>query len=47
MDPDEVGRLVLDGIQRDTFWLLTHPSFSKVLTRQLDALIEDGSLTKA
>ncbi len=46
MDPDEVGRLVLDGIQRDTFWLLTHPSFSKVLTRQLDALIEDGSLTK-
>lgn len=47
MDPDEVGRLVLDGIQRDTFWLLTHPSFSKVLTRQLDALINDGSLTKA
>ena len=47
MDPDDVGRLVLDGIQRDTFWLLTHPSFSKVLTRQLDALINDGSLTKA
>jgi len=47
MDPDEVGRLVLDGIQRDTFWLLTHPNFTKVLTRQLDALIEDGSLTKA
>jgi NAD(P)-dependent dehydrogenase (short-subunit alcohol dehydrogenase family) len=47
MDPDEVGRLVLDGIQRDTFWLLTHPNFSKVLSRQLAALIEDGSLTKA
>ena len=47
MDPDQVGRLALDGIQRDTFWLLTHPSFSKVLTRQLDALIADGSLTKA
>ena len=47
MDPDEVGRLVLDGIERDTFWLLTHPSFSKVLTSQLDALINDGSLTKA
>jgi len=47
MDPDEVGRLVLDGIQRDTFWLLTHPSFTKVLTRQLDALMADGSLTKA
>lgn len=47
LHPDEVGKLVLDGIQRDTFWLMTHPNFSKVLTRQLDALIEDGSLTKA
>jgi NAD(P)-dependent dehydrogenase (short-subunit alcohol dehydrogenase family) len=47
MDPDDVGRLVLDGIQRDTFWIFTHPSMSKVLTRQLDALMADGSLTKA
>jgi NAD(P)-dependent dehydrogenase (short-subunit alcohol dehydrogenase family) len=47
MDPDEVGALVLDGIQRDTFWIFTHPSMSKMLTRQLDALITDGSLTKA
>ena len=47
MDPDDVGRLVLDGIPRDTFWLLTHPNFSKVLTRQLDALMADGSVTKA
>lgn len=47
MDPDDVGGLVLDGIQRDTFWIFTHPSLSKVLTRQLDALITDGSLTKA
>ncbi len=47
MDPDEVGRLVLDAVQRDTFWVLTHPRFAKLLTRQLDALIEDGSLIKA
>jgi NAD(P)-dependent dehydrogenase (short-subunit alcohol dehydrogenase family) len=47
MDPDEVGRIVLDGIQRDTFWLFTHPQWSKTLVRQLDALIADGSLTKA
>jgi NAD(P)-dependent dehydrogenase (short-subunit alcohol dehydrogenase family) len=46
MDPDDVGRLVLDGIQRDTFWLFTHPNFSKVLTRQLEAMLADGSLTK-
>ena len=47
MDPDEVGRLVLDAVQRDTFWVLTHPQYSKLLTRQLDALIADGSLPKA
>ena len=47
MDPDEVGRLVLDGMLSNTFWLLTHPGMSKILTRQLDALLADGSLTKA
>jgi NAD(P)-dependent dehydrogenase (short-subunit alcohol dehydrogenase family) len=46
MDPDEVGRLVLDGVQRDTFWMLTHPHWTKALARQLDAMREDGSLTK-
>jgi NAD(P)-dependent dehydrogenase (short-subunit alcohol dehydrogenase family) len=47
MDPDDVGRLVLDAIQQDRFWILTHPSMSKLLVRQLDALMADGSLTKA
>ena len=47
MDPDDVGRLVLDAIQRDTFWVLTHPRLSKLLTRQVDAMVADGSLTKA
>jgi NAD(P)-dependent dehydrogenase (short-subunit alcohol dehydrogenase family) len=47
MDPDDVGRLVLDGIQRDTFWLFTHPHMSKILSRQLEALLDDGSLPRA
>ncbi len=47
MDPDEVGNLVLDAVQRDTFWVLTHPRMTKLLTRQVDAMLEDGSLTKA
>jgi NAD(P)-dependent dehydrogenase (short-subunit alcohol dehydrogenase family) len=47
MDPDEVGRLVLEGVRADRFWLLTHPWMTKLLTRQLDALITDGSLSKA
>jgi NAD(P)-dependent dehydrogenase (short-subunit alcohol dehydrogenase family) len=47
MHPDDVGHLVLDGIQRDTFWLFTHPELSWMLTKQLDALLADGSLSKA
>ena len=47
MHPDDVGHLVLDGIQRDTFWLFTHPELSWMLTKQQDALLADGSLSKA
>ena len=47
MDPDDVGRIVLDGVQRETFWLFTHPGFGKVLRKQLDAMLDDGSLTRA
>lgn len=47
MDPDEVGRIVLDGVQRDTFWLLTHPHWTKAITRMVEAMNADGSLTKA
>ena len=47
MDPDEVGRLVLDGIRSERFWLFTHGWTTKLLTRQLDALADDGSLSKA
>jgi len=46
MDPDDVGRLVLDGIREERFWMLTHPTWAKALKRQVDALIEDGSLTR-
>ena len=46
MDPDDVGRLVLDAVERDTFWILTHPEFAKKrLTRQVEALLGDGSLS--
>jgi NAD(P)-dependent dehydrogenase (short-subunit alcohol dehydrogenase family) len=47
MDPDEVGNLVLDAVQRDTFWVITHPRMIKLVTRQFDAMLNDGSLTKA
>ena len=47
MDPDAVGRIVLEGIETERFWLFTHGWTSKLLTRQLDALAADGSLSKA
>ncbi len=46
MDPDEVGRMVLDAIKGDEFWILTHPHWTKALQKELDAMNEDRSLTK-
>lgn len=47
MDPDEVGRMVLDAVASDEFWILTHPHWSKAIQKMLDAMNEDRSLTKA
>jgi NAD(P)-dependent dehydrogenase (short-subunit alcohol dehydrogenase family) len=46
MPPDEVGELVVDAIEQDKFWILTHPWWAKGVQRQLDALRDDQSLTK-
>ena len=46
MDPDEVGRLVLESIGAGRFWILTHPRWTKAIQRQLDAMNEDQSLTR-
>lgn len=47
MDPDEVGRMVLEAIGGNEFWILTHPHWSKAIQKMLDAMNEDRSLTKA
>ncbi len=47
MDPDEVGELVANSIAEDKFWILTHPGYAKVVQKQLTALVEDQSLTRA
>jgi NAD(P)-dependent dehydrogenase (short-subunit alcohol dehydrogenase family) len=47
MDPDEVGELVADSIAGNRFWILTHPRWAKAVQKQLDALVDDQSLTKA
>ena len=47
MDPDDVGAMVLDAIKSNEFWILTHPHWTKAIQKQLDAMNEDRSLTKA
>jgi NAD(P)-dependent dehydrogenase (short-subunit alcohol dehydrogenase family) len=47
MDPDEVGELVADSITENRFWILTHPRWAKAVQKQLDALVDDQSLTRA
>lgn len=47
MDPGEVGELVASAIAENKFWILTHPRWSKAVQKQLDALNEDQSLTRA
>ncbi len=47
MAPDDVGELVANAIEQDKFWILTHPHWAKAVQKQLDALMNDQSLTKA
>lgn len=42
MSPDEVGELVLDAVQNERFWILTHPNeFLPLVERRLDSIKAD------
>lgn len=45
MDPNEVGRIVLDAIRNGEFWIFTHPGMAKIITKQVAAMTADRSLT--
>jgi NAD(P)-dependent dehydrogenase (short-subunit alcohol dehydrogenase family) len=47
MDPDDVGPLVLDAVQNDRFWVLTHPEMTRYVERQVEAMVSDRSLPRA
>ena len=47
MHPDEVGELVANAIEQEKFWILTHPHWSKTVQKQLDAMVNDQTLTRA
>lgn len=46
MDPDEVGRMVLDAVSNDAFWVLTHPNMARGVQLQYEAMMAARRLTK-
>lgn len=44
MDPDEVGKLVLDSMRADRFWILTHPEMASMVEEQVSRMRNDQSL---
>ncbi len=47
MHPDEVGDLVASAIENEKFWILTHPRWAKGVQKQLDAMVNHQTLTRA
>ncbi len=46
MDPDDVGRLVLQAILADEFWVFTHPQLLRHLQQQVDHMSTDRTLSR-
>ena len=45
MAPRAVGQLVLDAMLRDQFWIFTEPRLLRLLQDQVEAMVDDASLT--
>ena len=46
MDPDEVGRIVLQAIRDERFWIFTHPSLNRHAEEQLGMMLDGGMLSR-
>ena len=46
MDPDDVGPMVLDAVVNDRFWILTHPEMAQVVSKQVERMQTNSSLTR-
>jgi NAD(P)-dependent dehydrogenase (short-subunit alcohol dehydrogenase family) len=45
-DPDDVGRLVLDAIRNDRFWVFTDPQLVTSVQHQVTAMAEEQALSR-
>ena len=46
MDPDDVGQLVLDAVLTNRFWVFTDPRMLLSVQDQVEAMVEDGALSR-
>ena len=46
MEPDDVGRLVLDAIRSDQFWIFTNPRLLRHLHEQIELMVKDRALSR-
>ena len=46
MDPDDVGQLVLDAVRTNRFWVFTDPRMLLSVQDQVEAMVEDGALSR-
>ncbi|HMK10332.1 MAG TPA: SDR family NAD(P)-dependent oxidoreductase [Acidimicrobiales bacterium] len=46
MDPYEVGKLVLDAVRTNRFWVFTDPRMLRSVQDQVEAMVEDGALSR-
>jgi short-subunit dehydrogenase len=44
-DPATVAALVVAAIRANRFWILTHPEWTDILQRRVDAIMTTGMLT--
>jgi len=42
MDPDQVGRIVVEGIRCDRFYILTHEDLRKGVELRMRTILDDG-----
>ena len=45
-EPDEVGRLVLEAIRNDRFWIFTAPDLVACVQHQVALMAEEQSLSR-
>ena len=47
MDPDEVGRIVFEGLRAERFWIYTHPAYKEAIQGRMESILSGTNPTHA